>query len=190
MKCIFNRIDCIGQAARSSVSSSRELENAAAQPLACGLGSADEQHGVIACQGADHIRRVFGIQRGGGGFRAANRRLHYEEHANAVESQEELRKQRAECGVPAFGRFGGRRVSRPFGRLHSGEPQLFHVTREGGLGDVPAPVLENLPQLLLAADHPAANQLENRVLPFALVSHGRWGRFVNLTDCTRLNLRH
>ena len=54
---------------------------------------------------------------------------------------------------------------------HPGETQLTEIPGQGGLGDIPAALEEKLAQILLTAHHPGVDDLEDRVVSFALVGH-------------------
>ena len=93
-----------------------------------------------------------------------------EQLADAVHSVVELGQERVEhhavllVGV-------GQRVAHPVGRRHAGQPQLAQVPRQGALRDVPAPLPQQPPQLLLAPDRLPRDDLPDGLLALALVRH-------------------
>src|SRR5687767_7505418 len=63
-----------------------ELEQPPTEALACGLRATDQEHRIVAREGAEQVLRLFRVQHGGHGLGAPDRRLHDEEHADAFEA--------------------------------------------------------------------------------------------------------
>ena len=116
---------------------------------------------------------MFAIQRGSNGLRTPGDCSKNQHLADSIETKKELGQQRIESGAAFLYRPIGHRVSRPFGGGHASQPQLAQVTRKRSLGNVPAALEQELAKILLAADGPGVDDLENRVVPFALVGHRR-----------------
>ena len=56
--------------------------------------------------------------------------------------------------------------------MEFGDAHLAKVAREGGLRDVPSPLPELLPELLLILDRAGIDDSADRCLPISFVRHG------------------
>ena len=104
-------------------------------------------------------------------MRSSGDRSEHEHLADSIEAKKELRQERIERGTAFL--YGPIRhgVSRALRRGDAGQSQLAQVARERGLGDVPSPLEKELSEILLTADGSGVDDLEDRIVPFALVGH-------------------
>ena len=114
---------------------------------------------------------MFAIQRGSNGLRTSGDRPKHQHLADTIETEKELGQQRIESGAAFLYRPIGHCVSRPFRGGHASKPQLAQIARKRGLGNVPAALEQEFAEILLTADGPGVDDLEDRVVPFALVGH-------------------
>src|SRR6266576_3035336 len=137
----------------------RQGPQAPHNPLPGGHRSADDENRVVTANGAEDIRPSLAIQRGSDGLSTARNGAQNEHLADALDSQEKLRQQRVEGGSALLYSTVGDRIPGAFRRRHPGEAQLPEISGQGRLGDVPAPLEEQLAQILLAAHHPGVDDL-------------------------------
>jgi hypothetical protein len=91
----------------------------------------------------------------------------------ALEAKKELGEKSVERGPALFNASIRDGVARAFGRRNPSESQLSKVPGKRGLGNIPSPLEEELPEILLAADDPGVDDLQDRIVTFALVGHWR-----------------
>ena len=149
-----------------------DLAEAAGEALAGGGGPADDEHGVVAGDGAEDLGPFLGVQGDADGLGAAGEGVEHDELADAADLGVEVREQGRERGAVVGGGAGELIARRAAGPRDAGDAHLAQVAGERGLGDRPAALLEEAPQLLLALDGAGADDLADGTLPVALVRHG------------------
>ncbi len=121
-----------------------------------GVG-ADDEHGVVASDGADHLGPAFFVDAGGDGRGSAADGMQYEQILRLLDGETEALEQlggRGQCIVADGGAGRGQRVAgRAFDQF-----ELADVARERGLGRVKAMLGELAPQLVLVGDGGAGEQ--------------------------------
>ena len=114
---------------------------------------------------------MFAIQRGSNGLRTPGDSSKHQHLADSIETKKELGQECVESGTAFLYRPIRHCVSRPFRGGDASQPQLAQIARKRGLGNVPAALEQELAEILLTAHHPGVNDLEDRIVPFALVGH-------------------
>src|SRR5215204_3890214 len=151
--------------------------------LAPGRVATDHQHGVVARDAAEHVGQLDLVDRAGEELRRTRWRAQDDQVGAGLGAREQLG---TEPGQPVVRRgalavdgsavaaLGGYGVDERAG----GEPdldrvQLDQVTAQGGLGDVHSPAAEQLGELGLRPDFPAAEQVGDELLTCALGQRGQ-----------------
>lgn len=159
------------------VNSASGLPSHGAEPphytLSGGHRATNDEDGIVAPDGAEDVGPRLTVERRSNGLGTSRDGTKDEHLADAIDAQKQLRQQGVESGTALLYTSVGDSVSRTFGRGDSGQPQLAEIPRESRLGDIPPALQQQLAEILLAAHDPGADDLENRIVSFALVGHGR-----------------
>src|SRR6185295_10798210 len=142
-------------------------------PFPGGEGAADDEDRVVTADGAQDVGPALAIESGGDRLRAARHGAENDHLTDTVNPQKELGKQGVESGAALLYAPVGDRVSRSLGGRHPGQAELAQITGKCRLCYVPAALEKVLAQIFLAAHHPGVDDLEDGVVSFALVGHGR-----------------
>lgn len=141
-------------------------------PLPGGDGPADDEDGIVAADGPENVRPALAIEGSRNRLGTAGNGAQDKHLTDAVDAQKQLGEQGVERSPALFYaavRYG---VTRTLGGGNTSEPELTKVTRQGRLGDIPSTLEEKLAEVLLAAHYSRADDLEDRIVSFALVRHG------------------
>ena len=136
-----------------------------------GDGAADDQDRVVTADGAKDIGPALAVESSRDWLSASRNRAQNQHLADAIDPEEKLRQEGIERGSAFLYAAVGNRVPGAFRGRDPGEPQFPEVAGEGCLGHVPPALEQQLPEIFLAAHHPGAYDLEDRVVSFALVGH-------------------
>ena len=114
---------------------------------------------------------MFAIQCGSNGLRTPGDSSKHQHLADSIQPKKELGQECVESGTTFLYRPIRHCVSRPFRGGHASQPQLAEIAGKRSLGNVPASLEQELTKILLTADGSGVDDLEDRVVPFALVGH-------------------
>ena len=135
--------------------------------------AADDEYRIISADRSQNVAPSFPVEGRGDRLSATRNRPENEHLTHSFDAEEKLGKQRVEGSATFLDIPIGDGISSALGRRHPREPELAKVTRQRGLGHIPAALEEQLPQVLLTADHLVLDDLEDGIVAFALVSHAR-----------------
>lgn len=138
-----------------------ELTQTPLESFARTRGTANDENGVVSAHRSENIRPRLAIQRRSNWLSPSGDCPDDDQLANTVDSSQELWQEGIE-GWPrgAAERAVGRRVPHAFRRRNASEPELPQVPRERGLSDIPPALMQQDPQLLLAAYGLVAHQFQ------------------------------
>ena len=111
----------------------------------------------------------------------------HEHFADTIEAEKELGEESLERRAALFYAPVGDGISGAFRSGDAGKPQLPQIAGKRCLGDIPSPLEQKLPEIFLAAHHPGVDDLQDRVVAFALVGH--CGEFSTEADGARAATR-
>ena len=164
-----------GQACGWCAASARNRSATAAPPV----GSAtDDQHRVVAGDGAEHVVQLRLVDRGRQELRGARRGAEHDEVGRRLGGDQQLAEQPFEPGLGRRRLAGTRRPvaalaghgvdERPGGGAHLDRVELDEVARQRGLGDVRAPRGRAGRRARSGSAPVAGQQLDDLLLPGAL----------------------
>jgi len=142
-------------------------------PLPGGNRATDDEDSIVTANGAQNIRPGLAIQCRGNGLGATRHRAQDQHLAHPIDSEKQLGQEGIERSSAFLYAAVGYGVTCAFRSRNPSQPQLAQITGLSCLGDVPAPLEEEFAQILLAAHHTGVDDLEDGVVPFAFVGHGR-----------------
>lgn len=147
-----------------------ELSEPALQSLAGGSGPTNHENRVVTADSAEHVWPRFSVKRGSDRLGPTRYGSNYNELTDSVDTCKQLRQQRVEgrAGGAADGTVGGR-IAHALGRGDACEPQLAKVTRQRGLCDGPAALMQEHAELFLAPDWLVVHELEDCSVALSLV---------------------
>jgi hypothetical protein len=144
---------------------------AAHHAIAGGNGAANDKDCIIAADGAQNVRPGLAVEGRGNRLSAARNGAKHQHLAGSIYAKKKLGQQRLESSAAFLDASVCQTIACALCSGNPGEPELAQVAGKGRLSYVPSTLEQQLPEILLAADHAVCNDLEDCVVPFPFIGH-------------------